>query len=330
MLQSINRPIHIFTSSLLVLCKLNFLVLIFCLYVEVAALSPHENIILGDVNINTDSQNCWTDNFNPVLSDFDFIQHVSMPTHIHGHILDVLYTSESLCSSVCHYVKDGISEHMAVFFTTSLARNSCRVKCSKVRKLGKINNCEFISDIANSELVQAPYTKQLVYYHSSIFIHLLEKHAPRHGRKTPQHVSKRFINSKILAAKRCKHKVEREWQRDNSAINCSRYIAAANHFNHLLECLKTKYYSMVRENEDNPMVLWISIKKVPHRSPKIVLPDHTTISSLTNTFCKYFEDKIAKLRSGLLSTDVDPPVPVPARISLFLSRPCQRMIFSNH
>ena len=42
---------------------------------------------------------------------------------------------------------------------------------------------------------------------------------------------------------------------------------------------------------------------------KNVLPDHTTIKSLTNTFGKYFADKIAKLRSGLLSTDADFPIP---------------------
>ena len=79
-----------------------------------------------------------------------------------------------------------------------------------------------------------------------------------------------------------------------------------NHFNHLLGCAKTKYYSkMVRENEDNPKALLNSIKKVLRRSPKIVLPDHTTINSLINTFGKYFSDKIAKLRSGLLSADAD-------------------------
>ena len=65
---------------------------------------------------------------------------------------------------------------------------------------------------------------------------------------------------------------------------------------------------MVRENEDNPKALWNSIKKVLHRSPKMVLPDYTTMNSLVNTFGRYFADKIAKLRSGLLSTDVDPPV----------------------
>ena len=65
---------------------------------------------------------------------------------------------------------------------------------------------------------------------------------------------------------------------------------------------------MVRENEDNHKALWNSIKKVLQRSPKIVLPDRTTINSLINTFGRYFTDKIAKLRSGLLSTDVYPPV----------------------
>ena len=41
-------------------------------FMESADLSPHENIILGDVNIQLDSQNCWTDNFNTILTDFDF------------------------------------------------------------------------------------------------------------------------------------------------------------------------------------------------------------------------------------------------------------------
>ena len=82
-----------------------------------------------------------------------------------------------------------------------------------------------------------------------------------------------------------------------------------NHFNRLLECVKTKYYSnMVRENDDNPKALWNFIKKGLHRSPNIVVPDHTTINSLFNTFGKYFADKIAKLRSGLLSAYADPPV----------------------
>ena len=162
-----------------------------------------------------------------------------------------------------------------------------------------------MSDIANSELIQAPYKTASLLSHQYFHIlrNLLNKSTHLYmNAKLPK---KGFINSEILAAKRCKRKLKREWQRDNSDINHSRYRATVNHFNCLLESVKTKYYSnMVRENEDNPKALWNSI----NRSPKIVLPDHTAINSLTNTFGRYFTDKIAKLRSGLLSTDVDPPV----------------------
>ena len=48
--------------------------------------------------------------------------------------------------------------------------------------------------------------------------------------------------------------------------------------------------------------------EIIHSSPKIVLPGHTNINSLINTFGRYVAVKIAKLRSGLLSTDADPPV----------------------
>ena len=98
--------------------KSKFIEEFYC-FMEATALSPHENIILGDVNIHLDSQNCWTDNFNTVLSDFDIIQHVSTPKHIQGHILDVLCTSKCLTSLVHQNVKDGISDHLAHF---------CRVK----------------------------------------------------------------------------------------------------------------------------------------------------------------------------------------------------------
>ena len=218
---------------------------------ETSALSPHEIIILGNVNTHIYSRNCLTYNFNSVLSDFYFIQHVPTLTHILGHVIDVLCTSKSLTSSVCHYVKDDISDQLAVFFTATFpVRHSCRIIHSKVRKLGKINKCEFITDIANSELIQAPYKTASLLSRKYFYTlgNLLDKHAPIHEHKTPQHFNKVFINSKIFAAKSHKCKLKREWLRDNPDINHSRYRAAMNHFNHLFECSKTKYYSyMVRK-----------------------------------------------------------------------------------
>ena len=139
-------------------------------------------------------------------------------------------------------------------------------------------NVDIVKVVANSELIQAPYKTASLLSHQYFHIHrhLLDKHAPVHERKTPHHVNKAFISSEILAAKRRKCKLKREWRRDNSAIYHSRYRADVNHFNCLLECAKTKYYSnMVRENEDNPKALWNSIKSSIDRQNlcfQIILP----------------------------------------------------------
>ena len=101
--------------------------------------------------------------------------------------------------------KDGISDHLAVFFTTtSPVKNSCRVKRLKIRKHSKINKTEFMSDIANSELIQVPYKTATLLSHQYFHTlrNLLDKNAPVPERKTPQHANKGFINSKILAAKK--------------------------------------------------------------------------------------------------------------------------------
>ena len=77
-----------------------------------AALSQNENIILS----------IW-------------ILTVKTAGSIHGHILDVLCTSKFLTTSACHYVKDGISDHLTVFFTTTFpVRNFLHDKMLKSKK----------------------------------------------------------------------------------------------------------------------------------------------------------------------------------------------------
>ena len=67
------------------------------------------------------------------------------------------------------------------------------------------------------------------------------------------------MNCDILKAKRLKRKYERAWRRENSASNRSRYRAAINHYNFLLEKSKCNHYSnVVAENQGNPKALsWL-------------------------------------------------------------------------
>ena len=106
------------------------------------------------------------------------------------------------------------------------------------------------------------------------------------------------MNCDILKAKRLKRKYQRAWRSENSASNRSQYRAGINHYNFMLERSKCNHYSnIVAENQGNPKALWNCFKKILHRSSVAVLPDCTNKTDLVNTFCKFFNDKILKIRS---------------------------------
>ena len=87
------------------------------------------------------------------------------------------------------------------------------------------------------------------------------------------------------------------WRHENSTSNRSRYRAPINHYNFLLEKSKCNHYSnIVAEKQGNPKTLWNCFKKILHRPSVAVLPDCTNKTDLANTFCKFFYDKILKIR----------------------------------
>ena len=72
--------------------------------------------------------------------------------------------------------------------------------------------------------------------------------------------------------------------------------------------------------DDSSKALWNCFKKILHRSSAVVLPDYTNKTDLANTFCKFFYDKIIKIRSTLQSSipsSVTRPNPTKNTLSSF-------------
>ena len=67
----------------------------FGMFLEGAALSGYENILLGDLNFYLDKHDTWTLKFYDILGQFSFTQLFNTPTHIQGHILDALCVRDS-------------------------------------------------------------------------------------------------------------------------------------------------------------------------------------------------------------------------------------------
>ena len=72
----------------------------FSTFVECAALTCCKNIILGDLNLHLDKQDVWSQKFSDSLCQCNFTQIIDSPTHIHGHILDVLCVRDAFAEAV--------------------------------------------------------------------------------------------------------------------------------------------------------------------------------------------------------------------------------------
>ena len=93
-------------------------------------------LIVGDFNIDfLDSSDYEHSRFINILNTFDFTQHVNMPTHNSGHLLDYVITrrDNNLLSNII--VSDFISDHRVLHASLTCQRPHPARKQIQVRAL---------------------------------------------------------------------------------------------------------------------------------------------------------------------------------------------------
>ena len=106
----------------------------------------------------------------------------------------------------------------------------------------------------------------------------------------------------ILASKQYRRYLERIWRRNPSALNRSRLTRQAHLCNRQMSKAKSVHYSkIIAEHSGDCGSLWRAFNKLLHLCPKIHLPDHSSIATLTNTFRSFLINKISVIRSSFRS-----------------------------
>ena len=139
-------------------------------------------IILGDYNVHYDKlSDPETANLLETSTCYNLTQHVSEPTHIAGHTIDLLYTrSDDDLITSCK-TDTLLSDHFAIHFSIKVGRPHPKKKVVISRKLASIDSTNFSSDIKASELF-APMNASIAAY-NCVLSQLLDKHAPQRERK---------------------------------------------------------------------------------------------------------------------------------------------------
>ena len=122
-----------------------------------------------------------------ILDTFSLHQHVTFPTHIYGHWLDLFITRSN-----CKHVKavsssDGLSDYLTVLIDLWLQIKSSPEKANiTFRPINKIDLDTLHIDLSNSDLLMHPKTSllELTAQFSETLSHLLDKHAPKQTKTT--------------------------------------------------------------------------------------------------------------------------------------------------
>ena len=154
------------------------------LYSAATTPQPREFLIIGDFDINMDNH---TDHlisqFLTVLSYFNLIERVDLPTHNKNHILDlVITTSDSFLapflSRLCLIALHLITSHLQKLSVHSTPFPLPSFHYSALRRLHSVDTNSFISDLQSSRLITHFPTSLgfLLISYNTTLSSLLDKH----------------------------------------------------------------------------------------------------------------------------------------------------------
>ena len=111
----------------------------------------------------------------------DLKQLVSEPTHLHGHILDLILSPSDHDTIVYVKIADFVSDHALVKCSVVLPHRDVNIpNMIKYRRFHRINMSDLRSDLENTYFVKTPANSVVDLYDQ--YIHdlcdILNKHAP--------------------------------------------------------------------------------------------------------------------------------------------------------
>ena len=228
-----------------------------------------ELYIFGDFSIHLDKPSVNTWSFLDILDTFSLHQHVTFPTHIYGHWLD-LFITRSNCKNVKVVTSsDGLSDHLTVLIDVWLQIKSFPEKANiTFRPINTIDLDSLHMDLSNSDILMHPKTSllELTYQFSKTLGQLLDKHAPRQTKMTKLHPPSPWMSLENIIAKRCRRYLEIVWRRSRSPLDRSRYTKQLHLCNRMMSKSKSDYYiSLLSNNSANPRQMWNYVNKILHR-----------------------------------------------------------------
>ena len=281
-------------------------------------------LITGDLNFHLDdTANKDANEFKNTLQALGLTQHVTEATHVCGHTLDVIITSEKYSAVSDITVTDpGLTDHngritrdhFAISFSIrQLPKPPPTRKSVTYRELKAINTDDFKHDIRScSELEPADDQESLddlIARYNNGLTTLIDKHAPTKTRNITLRPNTPYYTDEIREAKHLRRKLERKWKKSQLSIDHQCYRKQCANVNKMLNSAKRTYYhTKIIECGKDQRKLFAITNNLLGKTCKSKMPSNIEPTLIPNAFSLYFTEKIDKIQNGFLNATQGPDI----------------------
>ena len=268
-------------------------------YMDSQATSSGKLLVIGDFNFHMDKQDdVYSKQLSELLFSLDLHQHVSGPTHIHGHTLDLVLTrsSEELVKTVmlCQPV---LSDHKPIILTCSVDRPSAPKKLVRCRKLKDIDIDKFKSDVQHSNLITSPASDvtTLVNQYNDTLCDILDKHAPVTEKVVTLRPHSPWFTEELSHYKRLCRQAERKWKTTGLTVHQLILKEHRESYNEQCRIAKMDYYcDKIDSNAGDQKAVNRIIDELKNKTSDQILPTENEDNN-TEMFANFFQDKIKRI-----------------------------------
>ncbi|XP_062587414.1 uncharacterized protein LOC134249071 [Saccostrea cucullata] len=254
-----------------------------------------------------------TQKFINTLSEYGLVQHVKTPTHVRGHLLDVVITRECTKilkhpptvdeSFICDSRGMSYSDHKGINTVLCVSKPPRERKTVSSRNYKKMNIDNFKSDLnfPSENVLHTSPLNDLVNIYNDCVRNAVEKNAPLRTQNIVLRPNTEWYSNELLQAKREKRKAERTWRLSCLAVHKEIFKDKCLQYSAFLTQSKRDYFSskIIESGNDSKQQFSIA-NQLTGKKSEIVLPICDNESNLSDKFADFFESKILGIRTALV------------------------------
>ena len=281
-------------------------------FLEEFSTGTGESLICGDFNywIDRPYAKPYSSEFLQLTDQYGLTNHVTSPTHILGHTLDLVFTPVG-CDTVWGMevgsVDAAISDHSLITFSFDFPKLQAYKKTIKFRNYRNVDQSLALRDVDHclrSIDVGSLSSDELTGLYNNAVKSVFDHHCPEVEKTIIVRDDSPWYSPQVKWSRRERRRAERKWRRARNDLTWSAYTEARRTVVSTIKREKIAYYqAKVESCGSDQKKLAMVVNNLIGKGITDLRPSSASDIELAEKFLKFFTNKITAIRQEL---DVSP------------------------